>query len=52
MVGASRAAGKPARVPVPPAVLGVRALRGLWALRVFVLLVSAMVIVAFVAGLH
>ena len=34
--------------PVPPAQLSARAIAGLWALRVFVVLVSLMVIYAFV----
>jgi hypothetical protein len=34
--------------PVPPAVLGARAIAGLWALRVFVVLVSLMVIYTFI----
>jgi hypothetical protein len=38
--------------PVPRAPLSARASAGLWALRVFVVLVSAMVIYTFVAGLH
>jgi hypothetical protein len=38
--------------PVPAAELGRRAILGLWALRVFVVLVSAMVIYTFVAELH
>ena len=38
--------------PVPSAALGKRASAGLWALRVFVLVVSAMVVYAFVAGLR
>jgi len=38
--------------PVPPAVLSARATAGLWALRVFVVLVSLMVIYTFVAQLH
>ncbi len=38
--------------PVPRAPLSARASTGLWALRVFVVLVSAMVIYTFVAGLH
>jgi hypothetical protein len=38
--------------PVPPAVLGRRAVLGLWALRVFAILVSLMVIYTFVARLH
>ncbi len=39
-------------VPVPPAQLGVRARTALWALRVLVTVVSAMVVYAFVDGLH
>ncbi len=38
--------------PVPRAALSARALAGLWALRVFVVLVSLMVIYTFVAQLH
>jgi|CZKG01.1.fsa_nt_gi hypothetical protein len=38
--------------PVPRAELGRRAAIGLWALRIFVVLVSAMVIYTFIAGLH
>ncbi|HLM86883.1 MAG TPA: hypothetical protein VK272_11915 [Solirubrobacteraceae bacterium] len=38
--------------PVPSAALGRRASAGLWALRVFVLIVSAMVIYTFVVGLR
>ena len=38
--------------PVQAAKLGVRARLGLWALRVFVVVVSAMVLYAFVAGLR
>jgi hypothetical protein len=38
--------------PVPPAVLGRRAVVGLWALRVFAILVSAMVVYTFIARLH
>jgi hypothetical protein len=38
--------------PVPRAVLGARATRGLWALRVFVVLVSLMVIYTFIEQLH
>ncbi len=38
--------------PVPRAPLSTRASAWLWALRVFVVLVSAMVIYTFVAGLH
>ncbi len=37
---------------VPRAGLGARAIAGLWALRVFVVLVSAMVIYTFIAGLR
>jgi hypothetical protein len=37
--------------PVPPAHLGSRAVLGLWMLRVFVVLVSAMVIYTFIARL-
>jgi hypothetical protein len=39
-------------VPVPPAELGRPARAALWALRIFVLVVSAMVIVTFVASLR
>jgi len=39
-------------VPVPRAVLGRPARIGLWALRLFVLVVGAMVIVTFAASLH
>jgi hypothetical protein len=38
--------------PVPRAVLTARATAGLWALRVFVVLVSLMVIYTFIANLH
>jgi hypothetical protein len=38
--------------PVAQAVLGTRARFGLWALRVFVVLVSAMVIYTFIDQLH
>jgi hypothetical protein len=38
--------------PVPRAVLSARAIAGLWALRVFVVLVSLMVIYAFFDQLH
>ena len=38
--------------PVPPAELSPRVRAGLWALRVFVLLVSAMVIYSFFYELH
>lgn len=38
--------------PVPPARLGQRAVIGLWMLRVFVVLVSAMVVYTFIARLH
>jgi hypothetical protein len=38
--------------PVPPAPLGLRATLALWALRVFVVLVSLMVVYAFVDRLH
>jgi len=38
-------------MPVAPAALGVWARVGLWALRVFVVVVSAMLVYAFVAGL-
>jgi len=38
--------------PVPPAPLSPRATAGLWALRVFVVLVSLMVIYTFIAQLH
>jgi hypothetical protein len=38
--------------PVPPAVLGRRAVLGLWALRVFAIVVSLMVIYTFIALLH
>lgn len=37
--------------PLPPARLSRRAMAGLWALRVFVVLAGAMVIYVFVAGL-
>jgi hypothetical protein len=37
--------------PLPPAAVGPRALAGLWALRVFVVLLGAMVIYTFVAQL-
>jgi len=40
-----------ARRPVPPAALTARTRAGLWALRVFVLIVSAMVIYTFIAQL-
>ncbi len=39
-------------VPVPPAALGWRARAGLWALRVFVIVISAMVIATFIAELR
>ncbi len=39
-------------VPVSPAVLGRRVRLGLWALRGFVLVTSAMVIITFVSDLH
>ena len=38
--------------PVPPAVLSARVRAGLWALRVFVVLVSLMVIYTFAYQLH
>jgi hypothetical protein len=38
--------------PVPQAVLSARAAAGLWALRVFVVLVGLMVIYTFIAQLH
>jgi hypothetical protein len=38
--------------PVPPAVLSARVRAGLWALRVFVVLVSLMVIYTFIDQLH
>jgi hypothetical protein len=38
--------------PVPRAPLSTRARTGLWALRVFVVLVSLMVIYTFIFGLH
>ena len=38
--------------PVPPAVLGRRTRIALWSLRVFVLVLSAMVIVTFIAALR
>jgi hypothetical protein len=38
--------------PVPPAALSLRAIAGLWALRVFVVLVSLMVIYTFVDQLR
>ncbi len=38
--------------PVAPAVLSACAVTGLWALRVFVVLVSVMVIYTFIAQLH
>jgi hypothetical protein len=38
--------------PVAPAQLGRRAVVGLWCLRVFAILVSAMVIYTFIARLH
>jgi hypothetical protein len=38
--------------PVPPARLSARVTAGLWALRVFVVLVSVMVIYTFIAQLH
>lgn len=38
--------------PVATAVLGRRAVIGLWALRIFVILVSLMVIYTFIARLH
>jgi hypothetical protein len=39
-------------LPVAPARLGRRALLGLWALRVFAVVVSAMVIYTFIVRLH
>ena len=39
-------------VPVPRAALGPATLRALWALRVFVVIVSVMVIITFIASLH
>ena len=39
-------------IPVPRAALGPSTRRALWALRVFVIVVSVMVIVTFVADLH
>jgi hypothetical protein len=39
-------------IPVPRAALGARAVAGLWALRVFVVIVSIMVIYTFVDQLH
>jgi hypothetical protein len=39
-------------LPVVPARLGRRALLGLWALRVFAVVVSAMVIYTFIVRLH
>ncbi len=38
--------------PVPPATLSARATTGLWALRVFVVIVSLMVIYTFIDQLH
>lgn len=38
--------------PVPPATLTSSAVIGLWALRIFVVAVSAMVIYTFIARLH
>jgi len=38
--------------PVPRAVLGVRATAGLWALRVFAVLVGLMVVYTFIDQLH
>jgi hypothetical protein len=38
--------------PVPPARLGQSTVIGLWVLRVFVVLVSAMVVYTFIARLH
>lgn len=38
--------------PVPPAALTTRARVGLWALRVFVIVVSVMVIYVFIVDLH
>jgi len=38
--------------PVPRAQLGPRAQVGLWALRVFAVVLSAMVVYTFIAGLH
>ena len=38
--------------PVPPAVLSTRVKAGLWALRVFVVIVSLMVIYTFIDQLH
>jgi hypothetical protein len=38
--------------PVPPAPLGRRATAGLWALRLFVIIVSLMVLYTFVDRLH
>jgi hypothetical protein len=38
--------------PVAPAVLGRRTITGLWALRIFVVLVSVMVIYTFIDQLH
>ncbi len=38
--------------PVPPAVLGHAAVVGLWALRIFAVVVSAMVIYTFIVDLH
>lgn len=38
--------------PVPPAALGARTKAALWALRVFVVVVSAMVVYTFVYELH
>lgn len=38
--------------PVPPAVLSTRIKAGLWALRIFVVIVSLMVIYTFVDQLH
>ncbi|HEY4451000.1 MAG TPA: hypothetical protein VGN13_05350 [Solirubrobacteraceae bacterium] len=39
-------------LPVAPARLGRRALLGLWALRIFAVVVSAMVIYTFIVRLH
>ena len=38
--------------PVPAAALGRRAVLGLWALRIFAVVVSAMVIYTFIVDLH
>lgn len=38
--------------PVAPAQLGRRAIVGLWGLRIFAILVSAMVVYTFIARLH